>query len=77
MGSAYINTLGESYQTGESLAVKGNYIAYTYAVKDKNVEFKYYNPLQLVESINGDSSLDAKARYFKEASKSFNIKVVE
>ena len=74
MGSAYINTLGESYQTGESLAVKGNYIAYTYAVKDKNVEFKYYNPLQLVESINGDSSLDAKARYFKEASKSFNIK---
>lgn len=77
MGSAYINTLGESYQTGESLAVKGNYIAYTYAVKGKNVEFKYYNPLQLVESINGDSSLDAKAKYFKEASKSFNIKVVE
>ncbi|MFR8734816.1 MAG: type II secretion system protein, partial [Clostridium perfringens] len=74
MGSAYINTLGESYQTGESLAVKGNYIAYTYAVKGKNVEFKYYNPLQLVESINGDSSLDAKAKYFKEASKSFNIK---
>ena len=74
MGSAYINTLGESYQTGESLSVKGNYIAYTYAVKDKNVEFKYYNPLQLVESINGDSSLDAKAKYFKEASKSFNIK---
>ncbi|MDU7956048.1 MAG: type II secretion system protein [Clostridium perfringens] len=74
MGSAYINTLGESYQTGESLAVKGNYIAYTYAVKDKNVEFKYYNPLQLVESINGDISLDAKAKYFKEASKSFNIK---
>ncbi|WP_415348030.1 type II secretion system protein, partial [Clostridium perfringens] len=74
MGSAYINTLGESYQTGESLAVKGNYIAYTYAVKGKNVEFKYYNPLQLVENINGDSSLDAKAKYFKEASKSFNIK---
>ncbi|EGT3606342.1 type II secretion system protein [Clostridium perfringens] len=74
MGSAYINTLGESYQTGESLAVKGNYVAYTYAVKGKDVEFKYYNPLQLVERINGDSSLDAKAKYFKEASKSFNIK---
>lgn len=73
MGSAYINTLGESYQTGESLAVKGNYIAYTYAVKGKDVKFKYYNPLQLVESIDGDSSLDAKAKYFKEASKAVNI----
>lgn len=73
MGSAYINTLGESYQTGESVAVKGNYIAYTYAVKGKDVKFKYYNPLQLVESIDGDSSLDAKAKYFKEASKAVNI----
>lgn len=74
MGSAYINTLGESYQTGESLAVKGNYIAYTYAVKGKDVKFKYYNPLQLVESIDGENTLDAKAKYFKEASKAVNIK---
>lgn len=74
MGSAYINTLGESYQTGESLAVKGNYIAYTYAVQGKDVKFKYYNPLQLVESIDGENTLDAKAKYFKEASKAVNIK---
>lgn len=60
MGTAYINTKPEAYQTGESVSVKGNYIAYT--VDNGNVEFKYYNPLQLVKL----DSVDEKAKYFKD-----------
>ncbi|MDK0720307.1 hypothetical protein P5E58_03690 [Clostridium perfringens] len=60
MGTAYINTKPEAYQTGESVSVKGNYIAYT--VDNGNVEFKYYNPLQLVKL----NSVDEKAKYFKD-----------
>lgn len=60
MGTAYINTKPEAYQTGESVSVKGNYIAYT--VDNGNVEFKYYNPLQLAKL----NSVDEKAKYFKD-----------
>ena len=60
MGTAYINTKPEAYQTGESVSVKGNYIAYT--VDNGNVEFKYYNPLQLAKL----DSVDEKAKYFKD-----------
>lgn len=60
MGTAYINTKPEAYQTGESVSVKGNYIAYT--VDDGKVEFKYYNPLQLAKL----DSVDEKAKYFKD-----------
>ena len=60
MGTAYINTKPEAYQTGESVSVKGNYIAYT--VDNGNVEFKYYNPLQLVKL----DSVGEKAKYFKD-----------
>ncbi|HAT4263603.1 TPA: hypothetical protein I9064_000963 [Clostridium perfringens] len=60
MGTAYINTKPEAYQTGESVSVKGNYIAYT--VDNGNVEFKYYNPLQLTKL----DSVDEKAKYFKD-----------
>ncbi|HAT4211768.1 TPA: hypothetical protein I9010_001332 [Clostridium perfringens] len=60
MGTAYINTKPEAYQTGESVSVKGNYIAYT--VDDGKVEFKYYNPLQLVKL----DSVGEKAKYFKD-----------
>ncbi|EPB8193594.1 hypothetical protein ACRTBB_002383 [Clostridium perfringens] len=60
MGTAYINTTPEAYQTGESVSVKGNYIAYT--VDNGNVEFKYYNPLQLAKL----DSVDEKAKYFKD-----------
>ncbi|MGG5462959.1 type II secretion system protein [Clostridium sp. B9] len=70
MGSAYINTKGGSYQTGESVAVKGNYIAYTFG-DGKNVTFRYYNPLQLINSIDGKTNLNVedKAKYFKEVSR--------
>ncbi|WP_300350576.1 type II secretion system protein [Clostridium sp.] len=66
MGTAYINTKGTQYQTGESVATKGNYIAYTYD-DGSGVTFKYYDPLQLVDSRNGSKlTLDDKVKYFKE-----------
>lgn len=67
MGVAYIDTIDEKYQTGESLAVKGNYLAYTEIVPgyEDKITLKYYNPLQLVETIENSSSVQAKAEYFK------------
>lgn len=73
LGVAYLNATdseGNKYQTGESVAVKGNYLAYT-DVQDvldgvNNVTLKYYSPLQLLESINGSSSADTKADYFSK-----------
>jgi len=55
MGTAHINTnetatdSSNEYQTGESGAVKGNYIAYTVPL-DATESLAYYNPLQLVNS---------------------------
>ena len=71
MGVAYINATdneGNKYQTGESVAVKGNYLAYTdiLAEYEDNVTMKYYNPLQLIEFIDGDDTLKNKAEYIKE-----------
>jgi len=70
MGVAYIDATdaaGNKYQTGESVAVKGNYLAYT-DVKDfeEGYVLKYYSPLQLLESKNGDSSPAMKADYFAQ-----------
>lgn len=73
MGVAYLNatdTDGNKYQTGESVAVKGNYLAYT-DVDDvlngaRNVTLKYYSPLQLLESKDGQSNAAMKADYFSE-----------
>lgn len=66
MGTAYINTEDAGYQTGESVSTKRNYIAYTYD-DGTGVTFKYYNPLQLVESRNGNElTLDEKVEYFKK-----------
>lgn len=71
MGVAYLNATdasGKQYQTGESVAVKGNYLAYTDVSgildPNSNVTLKYYSPLQLLESINGVSNADMKADYF-------------
>lgn len=65
LGVAYLNATdsnGNKYQTGESVAVKGNYLAYTdvQGVLDgvKDVTLKYYSPLQLLES-----SAETKAEY--------------
>jgi len=57
MGTAHINTnetatdSSNEYQTGESGAVKGNYIAYTVPL-DASEKLSYYNPLQLLETPN-------------------------
>lgn len=61
-GSSFINTYGGKYQTGESISIKGNYMAYTYPLQElgdrkgekeslnnKNVVFEYYDPLVLVD----------------------------
>lgn len=65
MGTAHINTnetntdSSNEYQTGESGAVKGNYIAYTVTLDDSE-KLAYYNPLQLLES----SDVVTKATHF-------------
>lgn len=59
-GVAHINTEGDGYQTGESVAVKGNYNAYSVPIERNDIEnkenhypyddtFEYKNPLQLLE----------------------------
>lgn len=57
MGTAHVNTnetdtdSRNEYQTGESAAVKENYIAYTVLdPSDPTETLKYYNPLQLLDS---------------------------
>lgn len=53
------------YQTGESLAIKGNYRAYSSYLPD--YEYKYYGPMYLVEKKKAETqSLDVlgKAEYF-------------
>lgn len=58
MGTAYINTSPDYYQTGESVGVKGNYKAYTNQISDsefKDAIFEYKAPLQLITKFsNGD-----------------------
>lgn len=68
IGTAYINTKPR-YQTGESIAIRGNYTAYTSPLNDPNnsYEFNYYEPLQLVDKIKGKSdkmSQTDKINYF-------------
>lgn len=77
MGTAYIRT-EEIYQTGESVAVKGNYRAYTrtfspeetgeddFMYSEHNVQLEYIKPLQLVTKFRNGSALvvDDKSRYF-------------
>ena len=69
MGVAYLNTANK-YQTGESVAVKGNYNAYIDVDNNNgNLVMKKYdgeNSKSMIFSINGDSSAKAKAEYFKE-----------
>lgn len=69
-GVAYIDTKDEPYQTGESVAIRGNYLVYSEVLPgyESRVQMKYYNPLLLVESIDGNSSLQQKADYFVKAS---------
>lgn len=67
-GVAYLDATainGDKYQTGESVSVKGNYLAYTDVKVDETTVLRYYSPLQLLEKENNDSSLEMKSKYFK------------
>jgi hypothetical protein len=63
MGVAYIDTK-EKYQTGESVAIKGNYVAYTDPGTNEKLILKYYNPLQLIEFTDQNSTVQDKATHF-------------
>lgn len=76
-GVAYINTGDENsdngeYETGESIAVRGNYKAYQEALTQIgettiNPGFKYYDPVSLLETINGQAAtVQNKRDYFNE-----------
>ena len=76
-GVAYINTGNENsdngeYETGESIAVRGNYKAYQEALTQIgettiNPGFKYYDPVNLLETINGQvATVQNKRDYFNE-----------
>ncbi|MBD7911674.1 hypothetical protein [Clostridium cibarium] len=62
MGVAYIDTK-EKYQTGESVAIKGNYVAYTDPGTSDKVILKYYDPLQLIE-FKVNATLQDKVNHF-------------
>ncbi|OPJ61514.1 hypothetical protein [Clostridium oryzae] len=71
MGTAYIDTKPEAYQTGEAVAIKGNYKTYGIHIPDDaansgdqaaidkykqgNVNFAYINPLMLIKSLKSGS----------------------
>lgn len=69
MGSAYINAKDDIYQTGESVALRGNYKAYSYPYmgEEENSQFTYLDPLLLINK-NGDGqelTIVDKAEHFK------------
>ncbi|WP_291572437.1 hypothetical protein [Clostridium sp. UBA4548] len=72
LGTAYIDTKPESYQTGESVGVKGNYKAYASALDNGgsyskgNIIFDYLSPLQLANRFKDgkELTLQDKNNYF-------------
>lgn len=79
MGSAYIKTHREPYQTGESVALKGNYKAYA---KDSNGNYKdsqyeYLDPLVLITKNAEGQPLNVvdKAEHFVDYSNSSDASV--
>ena len=69
-GLAFLDVEDEEdnkYQTGESVAVKPNYLAYSIVLPgyEDQIEMKYYNPLMLVEVMKqGVTDKQAKSEYF-------------
>ncbi|SHJ82810.1 pilus assembly PilX N-terminal domain-containing protein [Tepidibacter formicigenes] len=67
-GTVYIALDNEDYQTGESISVKGNYKGYSKELNDgskydkSNVNFNYFSPLYLMDSINNSSDPIYKQR---------------
>ncbi|MCE5221062.1 MAG: hypothetical protein LLF98_07320 [Clostridium sp.] len=73
MGTAHIATDGD-YQTAESGAVKGNYIAYCIPLTDEEKskfgitgteQFKYDNPLQLLSPPDPETAQQQKENHFR------------
>jgi hypothetical protein len=68
MGSAYIKTYDKPYQTGESVALKGNYKAYTkdFQGSYKDDQYEYLDPLVLITKGENGESLNVidKAQHF-------------
>ncbi|WP_026888391.1 hypothetical protein [Clostridium beijerinckii] len=65
MGTAHIAT-DDNYQTGESGAVKGNYIAYSVPNPTNTSEkFKYDSPLYVLDEDDEDNVFN-KAKHFKD-----------
>ena len=72
MGVAYVET-DKAYQTGESVAIRGNYAAYEYILPGYIDKFKLEQystaeyKAQFIKNKNGsDLSVDEKAKYFEE-----------
>lgn len=84
MGTAYIKT-NPNYQTGESVAIKGNYRAYSAPLQsdpdkklnEDNVVLEYISPLQLVTKFKDNTELNFKdkSKYFELYSKTENNKL--
>lgn len=79
MGTAHINTNETDnddrykYQTGESIAVKGNYMAYAVPMNEAE-KFAYYNPLQLLDDSKVEDKVSYKANHFTNYWNSETIK---
>ena len=77
MGTAYIKT-NPHYQTGESVAIKGNYVAYSEGLdnanelSEDNIVFANLDPMQLADSFKDGTKLSYKdkIKYIEEYMKS-------
>lgn len=65
MGVAHINT-EDGYQTGESVAVKGNYKAYSNPDSSYTGNLTYKSPLQLIDTDSFNDKIDSFYNYWKD-----------
>lgn len=79
MGSAYIKTHNEPYQTGESVALKGNYKAYTkdFQGNYSDDQYEYLDPLVLITKNAAGQPLNVvdKAEHFVDYSNSEDAEI--
>lgn len=77
MGVAYIDTKGkiinketgeksaDGYKTGESVAIRGNYRAYSVPdINERDDKFSYYEPLNLLDKDDSVTEVDDKSTHF-------------
>ncbi|MGO1818618.1 MAG: hypothetical protein ACTH0S_02935 [Senegalia sp. (in: firmicutes)] len=68
LGTAFIDTLPEKYQTAESISIKKNYKAYSQEFANSDDDLKYYSPLVLL-----DTGLVEKKERFLQKSSELNL----